>query len=47
MVDEVEQPSNNKQNPVADDSHDQDSRGAAGSVEGKLLIRSNGVWHST
>ena len=46
-MDEVEQPSNNKQNPVADNSHDQDSRGAAGSVGGKLLIRSNGVWHST
>lgn len=43
---EVGEPSNSEQNPVADDSQDQDLGGPSGSAEGKLLIRSNGLWHS-
>lgn len=45
-MNEVEEPSNNEQNPVADDSQDQDSGDPAGSAEGKVLIGSNGLWHS-
>ena len=31
---------------MADESQDQDLGGPSGSVEGKLLIRSNGLWQS-
>lgn len=42
---EVEEPSNSEQNPVDDVPQDQDLGGPSGSAEGKLLMRSNSLWH--
>ena len=38
FVNKVEEPSNDKQNSVAVDFHDQDTGGATGSAEGKLWM---------
>ena len=38
VVADVEEPSNSEQNPVADDSQDQELKGPSGSAKGRLLI---------
>lgn len=44
FVNEVEEPSYNKQNLVVVDSHDQDTGGATGGVEGKPWTKKETVW---